>query len=61
MMENIPTTAKMAMVYSLGRVVTYTRVTTLMMNVMATEKCSGLMVLSTKESGKWASNMAMAK
>ena len=61
MMENIPMTAKMAMVYSLGRVVISTKVTILMMNVMATVKCSGPMAPSTKESGKWASSMAMAR
>ena len=52
--ETMPTTRRAASALSLGSPATFTTAVTRMTNVMATEKCSGLMVPATKASGSVA-------
>ena len=52
---------RMEMEFSLGKVVTYSKVITKMMKEMGMVKCSGWMDLSTKESGRRVSSMEMVR
>jgi hypothetical protein len=61
MKGSMSSTRRMEMEFLLGRVVMYTKVITKMMKEMDMVKCSGLMDLGIKESGKRASNMEMVR
>lgn len=59
MKENITWIRSMGMGFSSGKVEIYIKGTIKMMKGMAMEKCTGQMVLLTKESGKEVYNMDM--
>jgi hypothetical protein len=61
MKESISLTRRMEMEYSPGRVAMCTKVATRTMRGQATERCSGLTGLSTKENGSKVFSTVMGK